>query len=86
MDPVKIKPSRLERRIEASVTTGLCAAVSTTAAFGFALGGLAPLALFTGLVAAVLSSVNVVALFLIERDIEVIRTKSRVLVSLPLDD
>lgn len=80
------KPSRLERRIEASVATGICAAVSASAAFAFSLSGLSPLALFAGLVACVLSVANVAVNCLVERDIEVIRGHEHRVVFLPLDD
>jgi hypothetical protein len=80
------KPSRLERRIENSVNTGICAAVTVSASFAFAATNLMPLALFTGLVASILSTVTVIILVLIERDIEVIRRGPLIVVRLPLDE
>ena len=80
------KPSRLERRIEASFTTGICAALCISASFVFHLSGLTPLALFVGLVAVILAAANVAIISLVERDIEVIRGHRHRVVRLPLDD
>lgn len=80
------RPTRLERRIEANITLGICTAVTASAAFVFQLAGLEPLALFVGLMVVPMATANTIVGMLIERDIEIIRSKPRVMVRLPIED